>query len=187
MHPLRQTGLLRLPRPGRSVGSHCLDCAKAAQPDLKTRARFWSAKRAAAGHEDPDRDERGDVHRHPALVGRSRRRCTGAVTNAHLDLGLSREVLEQQITWQGDDGTLFVTEPDGWYRLVTSGFLHFGIVHIGLNMFFLYVLGPMLEPALGRVRFLLLYLAVAARRVARASSCSTTAASRPAHRVRCSA
>jgi membrane associated rhomboid family serine protease len=84
---------------------------------------------------------------------------TGAVTNAHLDLGLSREVLEQRIIWQGDDGSLFVTEPYGWYRLVTSGFLHFGLVHIGLNMFFLYVLGPMLEPALGRVRFLLLYLA----------------------------
>ena len=68
-------------------------------------------------------------------------------------------MLEQRIIWQGDDGSLFVTEPDGWYRLVTSGFLHFGIIHIGLNMFFLYVLGPMLEPALGRVRFVLLYIA----------------------------
>ena len=48
---------------------------------------------------------------------------------------------------------------NGWYRLLTSGFLHFGIVHIGLNMFFLWVLGPMLEPALGRVRFILLYIA----------------------------
>ena len=68
-------------------------------------------------------------------------------------------MLEQQIAWQSDDGTQFITEPHGWYRLVTSGFLHFGIVHIGLNMFFLWVLGPMLEPALGRVRFILLYLA----------------------------
>ena len=84
---------------------------------------------------------------------------SGAATDAHLDLGLSRDVLAQQIAWQGDDGSLFVTEPYGWYRLVTSGFLHFGLIHIGLNMFFLYVLGPMLEPALGRVRFLLLYMA----------------------------
>jgi len=84
---------------------------------------------------------------------------SGAITNAHLNLGLSREVLEQRIVWQSDDGTRFVTEPHGWYRLITSGFLHFGIVHIGLNMFFLWVLGPMLEPALGRVRFILLYIA----------------------------
>ena len=54
---------------------------------------------------------------------------------------------------------MFITEPDGWYRLVTSGFLHFGVIHLAVNMYFLYVLGPMLEPALGRVSFILLYMA----------------------------
>lgn len=46
-----------------------------------------------------------------------------------------------------------------WYRLVTSGFLHAGILHIGFNMFLLLVLGRLLEPALGTPRFLALYFA----------------------------
>ena len=65
----------------------------------------------------------------------------------------------QPIAWQSDDGGIYITEPDGWYRLVTSGFLHFGILHLAFNMYFLYVLGPMLEPGLGRVNYLLLYMA----------------------------
>jgi membrane associated rhomboid family serine protease len=45
-----------------------------------------------------------------------------------------------------------------WWRLVTSGFLHYGLIHIGFNMFILLQLGTMLEPALGRLRFGLLYV-----------------------------
>jgi len=44
-----------------------------------------------------------------------------------------------------------------WYRLITSGFLHANLIHIGFNMFVLYRLGQLLEPALGRARFVLLY------------------------------
>lgn len=46
-----------------------------------------------------------------------------------------------------------------WYRLVTSGFLHAGIIHIGFNMFLLLILGRLLEPSLGTPRFLVLYFA----------------------------
>lgn len=45
-----------------------------------------------------------------------------------------------------------------YYRLLTSTFLHFGIVHIALNMYCLYLLGPALEQAFGRIRFAGLYL-----------------------------
>jgi membrane associated rhomboid family serine protease len=44
-----------------------------------------------------------------------------------------------------------------WWRIVTSGFLHANLIHIAFNMFFLYVLGSMLEPAIGRGRFLTIY------------------------------
>ncbi|VEG50428.1 rhomboid family protein [Mycolicibacterium chitae] len=43
------------------------------------------------------------------------------------------------------------------YRLVTSAFLHYGAMHILFNMWALYVVGPPLEMALGRLRFGLLY------------------------------
>jgi membrane associated rhomboid family serine protease len=46
-----------------------------------------------------------------------------------------------------------------WYRLITAGFLHAGLIHIGFNMFALYVLGTLLEPAIGRARFVAIYFA----------------------------
>lgn len=68
------------------------------------------------------------------------------------ELGLSRFIV---------DFALFgpsVAEGE-WYRLVTSGFLHAGIMHIGFNMLLLFFLGRLLEPALGTPRFLVLYFA----------------------------
>lgn len=44
------------------------------------------------------------------------------------------------------------------YRWITSGFLHFGLWHIGLNMFVLWQFGTQLEPAMGRWRFAGVYL-----------------------------
>ena len=44
-----------------------------------------------------------------------------------------------------------------YYRLLTSAFMHYGIVHILFNMWALYVLGPPLEQHLGRLRFVALY------------------------------
>jgi membrane associated rhomboid family serine protease len=46
-----------------------------------------------------------------------------------------------------------------YYRLITAGFLHSGILHIGFNMYILYWLGTMMEPSLGHVRFVALYFA----------------------------
>jgi membrane associated rhomboid family serine protease len=46
-----------------------------------------------------------------------------------------------------------------YYRLLTSGFLHDGLLHILFNMWFLYVVGPALEQAVGRWNFLAIYLA----------------------------
>jgi membrane associated rhomboid family serine protease len=44
-----------------------------------------------------------------------------------------------------------------YWRIVTSGFLHDGFLHIALNMFFLYVIGRTLEPAIGSVNFAAVY------------------------------
>ena len=57
------------------------------------------------------------------------------------------------------DGALFgpaVADGEVW-RLVTSGFLHSGLLHLGFNMFILWQLGAMMEPAIGRLRFGIIY------------------------------
>jgi len=53
----------------------------------------------------------------------------------------------------------FIKTHSEYWRLVTGGFLHANLLHIAFNMYLLYVLGQMLEPALGSVRFTLLYFA----------------------------
>lgn len=45
-----------------------------------------------------------------------------------------------------------------WWRLLSSCFLHIGIFHLLLNMYALIYIGVLLEPYLGKVRFLAAYL-----------------------------
>jgi membrane associated rhomboid family serine protease len=55
-------------------------------------------------------------------------------------------------------------EPDAvvaqgeYWRLLTALFLHAGFLHLGFNLFALYVLGPPLERSIGTIRFLACYL-----------------------------
>jgi membrane associated rhomboid family serine protease len=59
------------------------------------------------------------------------------------------------------DGALYgpaIAHGHEYWRLVTGGFLHAGILHIAFNMYLLYTLGQMLEPPLGSVRFAAIYV-----------------------------
>jgi membrane associated rhomboid family serine protease len=44
-----------------------------------------------------------------------------------------------------------------WWRIVSGGFLHAGLIHIGFNMYVLFILGSLLEPGIGTPRFLAVY------------------------------
>jgi membrane associated rhomboid family serine protease len=50
-----------------------------------------------------------------------------------------------------------VHELHQWWRIITSGFVHVSVFHIGFNMLLLYFMGRLLEPAIGWLRFTLLY------------------------------
>jgi membrane associated rhomboid family serine protease len=67
---------------------------------------------------------------------------TGATNQVTVDYGLFAPIMDVQ----GE-----------WYRLVTSGFLHAGLIHIGFNMWALYLIGPQLERTMGGIRFALAY------------------------------
>jgi membrane associated rhomboid family serine protease len=166
-HPRREAGR-RCTRCGRwacteclvqaNVGSHCVECAKAAKPDVKTRAKYWSARQMTlvtftfmglnalvflyVAALDPD-----------SIMSRN-------VTKGQIELGLSKDIIDRGIPpVQLLDGSVYSADPGQWYRIVTSGFLHFGIIHLAFNMYLLYLLGQMLEPAIGRIRFALVYIA----------------------------
>ena len=58
-----------------------------------------------------------------------------------------------------EQGSFMAGVSDGAYwQLVTNMFTHVGLLHLAANMFALYLFGPQMEQALGRVRFLALYL-----------------------------
>ena len=59
-----------------------------------------------------------------------------------------RMVISQQFI---DDGE--------WYRLLSAGFVHFGLFHVAMNMLLLYQLGRLLEPSVGSLTFGLVYFA----------------------------
>lgn len=46
-----------------------------------------------------------------------------------------------------------------WWRMLTAAFLHYGPLHLGMNMYGLYIAGSLLEQVIGRWRFLGLYIA----------------------------
>jgi membrane associated rhomboid family serine protease len=52
----------------------------------------------------------------------------------------------------------FIKITHDYWRLVTSGFLHVDILHIASNMYVLYWVGRLLEPAIGWRRFIAIYL-----------------------------
>jgi rhomboid protease GluP len=62
----------------------------------------------------------------------------------------------QMIHWGANFGPL--TVHGQWWRLFTACFLHFGIIHIGFNMWVLYQIGLFTEPLFGPFLYLALYL-----------------------------
>ncbi len=58
-----------------------------------------------------------------------------------------------------DDGAIYgPAVADGeWWRMVTGGFLHAGLIHLAFNMYLLWMLGGALERYAGAVRFLAIY------------------------------
>jgi membrane associated rhomboid family serine protease len=59
-----------------------------------------------------------------------------------------------------DDGYLrgFEVANGDWWRLMSAAFLHYGPLHLGMNMLALWWFGAAVEQVLGRGRYLLLYV-----------------------------
>ncbi|MFE7119576.1 rhomboid family intramembrane serine protease [Streptomyces sp. NPDC057654] len=157
-HPDRETGVrcVRCERPicpdcmvSASVGFQCPECVSTGSgTGQPPRA---NAPRTVAG---------GAVTADPRLVTKALLGINIAVFVAVYFVGDS---LTDALTLIGKayDPNLpgLVGVADGqWYRLLTSMFAHQEIWHIGFNMLSLWWLGPPLEAALGRARFLALFL-----------------------------
>lgn len=136
-----------------AVGSHCLDCAKAARPDVKTRAKL-ATSRVLTPVTYTIIGLNFAVFLGMAAV--DSKTLGGSVTEAHWNLGLSKPALQGRMpAWNGG----VYAPAHEWYRLLTSGFIHFGVLHIAMNMFLLFQLGNLLERALGGTKLAMMYFA----------------------------
>ncbi len=92
------------------------------------------------------------------LVGLALAQSWGIPLNAYIAGGDNAgKVLFVQRQMGFLDGEDFYLH-DQWWRLLTACFGHIGLIHLGVNMYSLYVVGPLLERLWGSGRFLLLYL-----------------------------
>jgi membrane associated rhomboid family serine protease len=146
--------------PDRRAAVACQRCDRPICPDCMTQASvgFHCPEDAKAG--------RQQVHTAGAIFGAGGRPL---VTTALIAMNVAVFVVGLGM---GDDpsvggrerltveGGLFgpLVDQGEWYRIVTSGFLHAGLLHLAFNMYLLYLLGQQLEPVLGRVRFAVAYV-----------------------------
>jgi membrane associated rhomboid family serine protease len=117
-----------------SVGFHCPECTRAAPQKVISARSLTAAKPMAA----------------LVLI---------AINVAVWVLDLGAGATMNDIGEIGRDGALFgpaVADGD-WWRPITAGFVHAGPLHVGFNMFLLWRLSQLLEPAVKRTGFVALY------------------------------
>lgn len=71
-------------------------------------------------------------------------------------LGFMSFASEDLIAWGGNYGPLTTTGE--WWRLISNTFLHGGFMHLAANMYGLLFVGIFLEPVLGRLKYVSIYL-----------------------------
>jgi membrane associated rhomboid family serine protease len=153
-HPDRETGL-SCSECGRPI---CADCATFAPVGIRC-PDHAGARRGPATRLKPR-----PVHRAPGLALAS---GSAPVTRALIAINVAMYLVgASQGAGLNDPGgslysKLWLDAPDlhngGWWRLVTTMFLHASIIHIGFNMFALYLIGTPVEQYLGKARYLGLY------------------------------
>ncbi|HEX3278193.1 MAG TPA: rhomboid family intramembrane serine protease [Thermoleophilaceae bacterium] len=145
--------------PNRETGVHCSNCGRPICPDCMTstpvgmrcpecarqRTRVRTMRSAARSGE-PVLTYALIAINVVAFIGE----LAGGASAGGGSLGTSRLFADGAL--RASD----VANGDYW-RLITAGFLHASVFHIFFNMFALWILGQMLEPAIGSLRFGLIY------------------------------
>ena len=143
--------------PSRETGVSCSNCGNPICPDCMTATPVGMRCPDCAGQKQRVHTMRS-MHVDPML--------TYVLIAANVLIFLGSGAGGSFLTGGGNASRVFldlalfgpaVDQGDYW-RLVTSGFLHSGLLHIGFNMYILYWLGTMLEPSLGHARLGALYL-----------------------------
>jgi len=148
--------------PDRPTGLHCTRCGRPACPECLTPASVGFQCRVCvaegrAAQREPRTVTGARIGEQPIVtyaliaVNVAIFLVTAVQAKSGVELGGSR-IFQQAVL----SPTLVASGQ--WWRLISSGFLHLSVIHIGLNMLSLYFLGVPAERMLGRARFGVVYL-----------------------------
>ena len=126
-----------------SVGFQCPECVREGHKDVR------QARTVFGGRPSGDPGWVSKVLIGVNLVVFVLQQASDEVTRRFYDLGYALDPATMERVGVADGE---------YYRLLTSAFLHSGVLHLLLNMYALFLFGPQLEAALGRLRFVALYL-----------------------------
>ncbi len=123
-----------------SVGFHCPECVKSGRQKIHTASSMTGARPVVTY----------------ALLTIN---ILVFLASVAMGDGLMGRIGPSGLLREGVANGFLIDQRGEWYRVITAGFLHYGLVHLGFNMYALKVLGPMFERGLGPVRFTLAYVA----------------------------
>ncbi|HEX4746938.1 MAG TPA: rhomboid family intramembrane serine protease [Gaiellaceae bacterium] len=159
--------------PDRETYVSCSDCGRGICPDCMTYG--------PVGIRCPDHASTGGKTAAPRRATRTASRSLSAygpyVTFALIGINVAMFVLELATggqlngtgSWIYEKGVLVSSAVDSsgqvvgvsegeWWRLLTATFLHYGPLHLGMNMLVLWFIGPALEEYFGHGQYLLVYV-----------------------------
>jgi membrane associated rhomboid family serine protease len=140
--------------PNRETGVHCSNCGRAICPDCMTPTPVGMRCPECSRQRTKVRTLRSTTNEPVVTYALIAINVVVFLAEGQFGIGSTSggTHLFNKFALSGPD----VANGDYW-RIVTSGFLHAGLLHIFFNMYLLYLLGNMLEPAIGSVRFALVY------------------------------
>jgi membrane associated rhomboid family serine protease len=121
------------------VGSHCVDCVKSAAPTARQRVGLFT--------------------RNENML--ATKIIVGVTVAAFIVIGLRDGGNFNGTGHTADNLVLYgpLVHHGQWYRIFTVSLVHEGLFHIGFNLLLLWIVGQLLEPGAGPVRFALIYVA----------------------------
>lgn len=144
--------------PNRPTGLSCTRCGRPACPDCLREAPV-GYQCLDCVHTQPAPDVRPGVRKPPSPV------VTYVLIAVNVAVFLltvltSGSLLNNDASalfQRGDLWPIATLGANEWWRVITSGFLHYGPLHIAANMFSLWMIGRALEQIFGKARYLALY------------------------------
>jgi membrane associated rhomboid family serine protease len=139
--------------PNRETGVRCSNCERPICPDCMTSTPVGMRCPECARQRTKVRTMRSmtdEPRLTYVLIGISVLAFLGETFSGG-GIGGSGTLFDEGALWRG------AIQDGEYWRLITAGFLHDGLPHLLFNMLGLYILGTILEPAIGTPRFAVIY------------------------------